>query len=560
MVSPQISPFLHDKYQAERDKRLNRNQDGLEQFVSFDKEPKLDSDPWIDHETVAANQPLAEGSEVKLLIVGGGHSGLLTAVRVIEEGFDSKDVVIVDKAGGFGGTWYWNRYLGVGCDIESYCYMPLLEEIGYVPKHKYAYGTEIREHAARIAKKWNIQAQFGTTVAGMSWDETTRRWVVSILRNHKDGRTTRLQVKAQFVMLSFGIFPIPRWDYELTGGTQEQPDMSKLKDKVVGIVGTGATAAERRSNFNANLCFEGAEIDLVNDGWTRSTSFFGLLGSASKTITQDNFEEHRQEMLKLDLEIGEKGRAYIANEVHDPVTATKLLLWYYGWCKRPTFYDDYLSVFNWNNVTLVDLDGKGLEKCTPFGPVANGAPYNLDVLVFATGFFTGVSGAPGAYWPFSIIGRYGKSLETKFRSKEFAILHGIMISEFPNLFVISPRGSPGTANLTLTFDVAAKHIAYILRTAFGKVENSNKLVVEPSKAAEEGWGGEVARRAGWYSLAGLCTPGYMTGHDDAMKKITPDEARSQARAAPFGGGVNGYQRILDNYHQSGGLPGIVVST
>lgn len=505
--------------------------------------------------------------------------------------------------------------------------MPLLEETGYVPKHRYAYGTEIREHVERIAKKWNIQAQFGHKITGMRWGEPTRQWEVSMLQNHKKGRTTEIRVKAQFVMPSFGIFPIPqipklagfnemrrnvkilhstRWDYELTGGTQAQPDMSKLKDKVVGIVGTGATAvqivpqlaksakhlyvfqrtpsfvgyreqsevteedwkktaykkgwqAERMINFDAVLCREGTEIDLVNDGWTRSTSFFALQGSASKIVTHENLEEYRQEMVKLDLEIGEKSRAYIASQVHDPITASKLQPWYYGWCKRPTFHDEYLSTFNRDNVTLVDLDGKGLEKCTPFGPVVNGTPYDLDVLVFATGFFTGLSSAPGAYWPFPIIGRDGKSLETKFRTKEFATLHGIMTGEFPNLFVISPRGGAVSTNFTSVFDIAAKHIAYILRTAFDKIDDPNKIVVEPTKEAEEGWGDEVAKRAGRFSLAGLCTPGYMTGYED-VTKTTPDEARFKARGAPFGGGFNGYRRVLEEYQQSGGLPGIVVSS
>ncbi len=93
----------------------------------------------------------------KFLILGAGFGGLLCAVHLIQQGVaTAEEIRLLDAAGGFGGTWYWNRYPGLHCDVESYTYMPLLEETGYVPKSKYASGVELREHAERIAEKWGL--------------------------------------------------------------------------------------------------------------------------------------------------------------------------------------------------------------------------------------------------------------------------------------------------------------------------------------------------------------------------------------------------------------------
>ena len=127
-----------DKYATEREKRLRSDQTA--QYVDF-REPMLasmDKDLHVDYDQLAAKGfPLKDGNDVKVLIAGGGMLGILTAYHlVMQAGIDSRDVVIVDKAGGFGGTWYWNRYPGISCDIEGYCYVPLLEETNYIPKHR----------------------------------------------------------------------------------------------------------------------------------------------------------------------------------------------------------------------------------------------------------------------------------------------------------------------------------------------------------------------------------------------------------------------------------------
>lgn len=129
---------LFQKYAEERDKRLRP--DKLAQYIDF-RDPSLlsmDADLYVDYDALAAkDRPLKDNSDIKVLIVGGGMFGVTTAYRLVTEaGINSNDIVIVDKAGGFGGTWYWNRYPGVACDIESYCYVPLLEETGYMPTRR----------------------------------------------------------------------------------------------------------------------------------------------------------------------------------------------------------------------------------------------------------------------------------------------------------------------------------------------------------------------------------------------------------------------------------------
>ena len=149
---------VQQKYVEERAKRLRA--DGTSQFVRLSHSAHfkhLQEDPWADHTALNAQPPaIVDNDDVRFLILGAGFGGLLFAVRLIQAGFSASDIRFVDDAGGFGGTWYWNRYPGLMCDIESYIYMPLLEETGYMPTSKYAHGSELREHAERIASMWNL--------------------------------------------------------------------------------------------------------------------------------------------------------------------------------------------------------------------------------------------------------------------------------------------------------------------------------------------------------------------------------------------------------------------
>ncbi|KXJ85578.1 hypothetical protein Micbo1qcDRAFT_99176, partial [Microdochium bolleyi] len=441
-----MSAELAEKYAQERLKRLRP--DAAEQYTDV-RAPDvhdLAADPWVDYETLAArSQPLTDGSSTKFLIVGGGHSGLLYAARLVEAGFSPADVVIVDTAGGFGGTWYWNRYPGLMCDVEGYCYLPMLEETGYTPKHKYSYGAEIRGQSERIAAKYGLKGMFCTKVDSQVWREDKGKWQVKMTQSlgHVRG-PTKLTVDVQFLILTGGVLSVPkvprapgfaefrakhdifhtaRWNYALTGGSQEVPDMEKLRDKRVAIIGTGATAVQaiphlakwakhlyvvqrtpsycgprgqkettpqdwaevvasgkgwqqrRFDNLNSHLSADPEPVDLVDDGWSQNQGRAGLIGGAGWAVTPETIPQHVQKLLELDTPHAEKLRARVEETVKDPAVAQKLKAWYPGWCKRPTFNDDYLETFNRDNVTLVDTDGKGIRGYTERGIVVAGGEH-----------------------------------------------------------------------------------------------------------------------------------------------------------------------------------------
>lgn len=397
----------------------------------------------------AKGTPLKDGDRIKFLITGASHNGLLFARRLIEAGFSTKDMVLLDTAGGFGGTWYWNRYPGLMCDIESYIYLPLLEETGYVPKHKYSYGEEIRTHSERIASKWNIQGTFCTKVAHQEWDDQRGRWTVKLMRQLGPENTPEhMTVHARFVFTASGFFSIPkvpkapgflqlrdrhhvfhtsRWDYTYKGGSQENPSLSNLRDKRVAILGTGATAIQvvpalakwakhvyviqrtpsycgernqrptdaqdwvavashkgwqedRRINFDHFTTNDPVAVDLVDDDFTDFPGGAGLVGSPT-IITPEKVDENRTKLFQVDVKRCEKVRARIHQEIKGPSTADKLTPWYPGWCKRPTYHDEYLTSFNRPNVTLIDTDGKGIEEFTDHTIIAGGEEIEVELLV-----------------------------------------------------------------------------------------------------------------------------------------------------------------------------------
>lgn len=259
------------KYTEEAQKRVELRQGTTIysdlQTSKSERFQSLAGDPWADHEALNAREPaLRGGDKQKVIILGAGFGALLAAVRLIQQGFDADDIRFVDSAGGFGGTWYWNRYPGLHCDVESYVYLPFLEETGYVPKKKYSPGHEILEHCNRVAAHWNLQdkALFRTRVASLAWDENNKDWTVSLSEDRGPGNDTRaITVKAQYFIISAGVLSRPqapniqglesfsgamfhtsRWDWTVTGGTPTDPTMTGLEGKRVGVIGTGATAVQ----------------------------------------------------------------------------------------------------------------------------------------------------------------------------------------------------------------------------------------------------------------------------------------------------------------------------
>ena len=552
----QPRPHLEDleairhRYAAERDKRIR--EDGNDQYLEIAGDlAHFVDDPYV--ELGFQREPIDK--PVDALIIGGGFGGLLAGARLRQAGV--KDICIVEKGGDFGGTWYWNRYPGAQCDVESYIYLPLLEELGYMPKEKYSHAPEILEHSRAIGRHFDLYdgALFQTGVRELRWDDDERRWLVSTDRGDV--------IRARFVSLASGplnrpklpgipgirefkghTFHTSRWDYDYTGGTAEG-GLDKLADKRIAVIGTGATAVqcvphlaagaehlyvcqrtpssidvrdnrptdpewaaelkpgwqrERMDNFNALVSGQPQQVDLVDDGWT------SLIGKMLRLY----LESQEGEALSLpdimdlaNLEKMNELRARIEALVEDPDTSEALKPWYRMFCKRPCFHDQYLQTFNRDNVTLVDTEGQGVERITESGVVVAGVEYPVDCIVYATGFEVGtgfqrVSG-------FEIYGRDGLSLSDKW-ADGIRTLHGMHIHGFPNCFLMSTIQGGFTVNYPHMLDEVATHVAHIVGHALA----IEKEVVETSAEAEASWVQTIRNKGVRGGIIGdeTCTPGY----------------------------------------------------
>jgi cation diffusion facilitator CzcD-associated flavoprotein CzcO len=266
----------------------------------------------------------------------------------------------------------------------------------------------------------------------------------------------------------------------------------------------------------------------------------------------------------MDVPLAEQARAHVRNSVvKDQATAERLQPWYPMWCKRPTFQDGYFSAFNQPNVTLVDTDGKGVERCTPRGLVANGVEYELDVLILATGFLlaTGENVAPAELFGIPVVGRNGRRLKDKYGAADYATMHGIATNGFPNLLYPGLGGGPGSPNLTAVFDLEATHLANVLKEAARRVTDPTQLVIQPTKQAEDAWTDDVEKRALWYSAVLACTPGYFN-HEGATMRLAnsdPEQRRLAMRRVLHGGGMAMYERMVREYDAKGDIEGFEVS-
>ncbi|MGY4280326.1 flavin-containing monooxygenase [Streptomyces sp. M18.1] len=553
-TSPEAPAELRRRYRVERERRVRP--DGTRQYLAADAEFGYYAD---DPYAVAsgAREPLRD--DVDVAVVGGGFGGILAGARLRQQGV--RRVRIVEKGGDFGGTWYWNRYPGIHCDIESHVYLPMLDETGYVPEWKYAPGEEIRRHAVRIAEKFDLGADalFSTSVTSLTWDDNARNWLVTTDRGDEFRATYVITATGTLTELKLpgipGIenfqghtFHTSRWDYGYTGGT---PDggLTGLADKRVGVVGTGATgvqvipklaedaghvyvfqrtpstvdvranrrttardvgadhdgwARERRDNFLRIVSGETVEHDLVADRWTETAGLLEkLLPSFRRPADRQAYEAAYE---VADARKMNEVRARVERIVADADTAEKLKPWYRYACKRPTFSDTYLQAFNRDNVTLVDTaDTHGIERMTEHGVVVGDTEYALDCLVFATGFSVGVSGVHSGKLP--VRGRDGVHLLDALKRRGPRSLHGLTSNGFPNLIQLGATQSASSVNFTHVLDEHAVHAAALVAAA-----EARGAVIEPSREAEDAWLAVLAEGAPdheWFHAE--CTPGYYNG-------------------------------------------------
>ncbi len=582
---------LRAKYQAERDRRLRT--DGNEQYVEIaGKFAHYLEDPYVEPGFTRA--PLTD--EVEVVVIGGGFGGQLAAARLKEAGI--KDVRIIEKGGDFGGTWYWNRYPGAACDIESYIYLPLLEEVGYIPVEKYSRAPEILRHSRAIGEKFGLYDNvcFQTEVTELRWDEDARRWIVKTNRDDA--------MKARFVVMANGplhrpklpgipgvdsfkghSFHTSRWDYGYTGGNSNG-GLVGLKDKRVGIIGTGATAVQcvphlgewakelyvfqrtpssidvrnnrptdpdwakrlepgwqqrRMDNFNILVSGGFADEDLVNDGWTDIIGNILLL-ARRKAEAGEQVEDPAALMQLADFKKMEQVRARVDQVVRDSSTAEALKPWYNQFCKRPCFHDEYLATFNRPNVTLVDTKGRGVERITETAIVANGKAYEVDCLIYATGFEVGTDYTRRS--GYELHGRGGLTLTQKWKNGA-ETLHGLLSRGFPNCFIISNVQSGFSANFPHMINEQSRHVAYVIKNA---VERQARTV-EPSQEAEDAWVDTIVKLSVMREqFLAECTPGYYNneGKVELMNK----------KNSSYGAGPVAFTKVLEDWRVEGSLKGL----
>jgi cation diffusion facilitator CzcD-associated flavoprotein CzcO len=578
---------LRAKYRAERDKRLRG--DGNSQFVApagdfghYADDPHADPDFTRD--------PLAD--EVHVAIIGGGFAGLAAGAALRKRGITG--IRFIEKGGDFGGTWYWNRYPGVQCDVESYIYLPLLEETGYMPSERYAHGPEIFEHARRIGRHFGLyqDALFQTAVTGLDWLEDERKWLVRTDRG--DAFKARHVIRTNGILdrpklpgipgidrFQGHIFHTSRWDYAYTGG-DPAGGLTGLADKRVALIGTGATGIQvvpyiarhakhlyviqrtpsgvaerrngptdadwwstlesgwqrrRRDNFVALTTGVPQDEDLVADGWTdaiRNLNRISVPPDASPAEIAA-----AKELADFVTMNGIRGR--IEDLVTDPATAEALKPWYRQFCKRPCFNDGYLQAFNQPNVDLIDTDGQGLEHFTETGFVFEGREYPVDCVIFATGFdFGNAYGARAQQKGHPIHGRGGVSLAEEW-GKGMRTLHGFYSAGFPNLFHMGGSQNGLAFNLTYCLDEQAEHIADVL----GHADARGATLVEPTAEAERDWVAVIrAKDKSFHDFQRECTPGNF--NDEG--KIGEGISRSDEY---YGGGPIAFYALIREWRAEG---------
>lgn len=573
---------LRARYARERERRVRP--DGASQYRSAAGDfGYYAKDPYTARTERA---PLTDAVEV--LVIGGGFGGLVTGARLRQAGFES--IRMMDEAGDFGGTWYWNRYPGIHCDIESYSYMPLLEEVGHVPRWRYAPGEEIRRHAVAVAETFDLyrDAVFQTRATALTWDDRAEEWVVETDRGDR--------MRARFVITSSGTLTQPklpgipgvesfrghtfhtsRWDYDYTGGDQDG-GLTGLSDKRVAVVGTGATGVqviphlgrdaqhlyvfqrtpssvdvrdnrptdpewaaslepgwqrERMENFLALVSGEPVETDLTRDGWTSTARLQRKLTTGALDTSVSPEERERVEEL-ADAHKMNQIRARVDRVVDDPATAELLKPWYRYMCKRPCFSDHYLQTFNRSNVTLVDTaDHGGITRMTEDAVVVGDVEYPVDCVVFATGFDVGVSGVVSGTLP--VRGRGGRALLDSW-GRGPRTLHGFYSDGFPNLFHLGPLQNATSVNFAHILLEQAGHIASVI--AEGR--RAGARVVEPRPDAVDDWGRVIRENVlDNVDFQRECTPGYYNR-----------EGAGHSGGQSYGPGPVAFHRLLQDWRRS----------
>jgi cyclohexanone monooxygenase len=588
-------PALREKYRQERDKRIRK--EGNEQYIESRGEfaTAYEVDPYTP---VSPRAPIT--GETDVVILGAGYCGMMVATQLKEAGLSN--FYNVDHGGDFGGTWYWNRYPGIQCDNDAYCYMPLLEETNYMPSKKFADGYEIQRHCQIIAKHYGLykNALFHTLIKTLRWDEKIKRWRVGTNRGD--------DIKAHFVVLAMGplnkpklpgirgihdfkgkMFHTARWDYGYTGGTWQKPVLDKLADKKVAIIGTGATAIqvvpylgkyakqlfviqrtpssvdfrnnkptdpewvktlrpgwqqERIKNFHhaAMESLAPGEPDLICDIWTEiSRNLSDEFDREGWPKTPEEFAARREVM---DYRVMERLRHRVEEIVKDKKTAEALKPYYRFLCKRPCSNDDYYPTFNRSNVELVDVSGtQGVQRMTEKGFIANDVEYDIDCMIFASGYE--VTSELHRRWGIDTIEGRNRLSIYDYWADSFKTLHGMTANGFPNMFFTGFTQAGVNATNSATFIAQGRHIGYIASEALKR----GAVTVEPGLAAQNAWIDHIREVAVDNSqFVRECTPSYFNNEGEEKLRWIFGE--------PYGPGFYAFEELLQKWRDKGDLAGL----
>ena len=575
---------LREKYRAERDKRLRP--DGNDQYVEV-----TGSSPTTSRTPTSSRSSATRSfDEVDVVVIGGGFGGLLAGARLKEAGIT--DVRIIEKGGDFGGTWYWNRYPGAQCDIESYIYLPLLEEIGYIPKEKYTRAPEILEHSrsiGRALRPLRRRAVPDRGHDGMTWDDDPRplargdeprRRAAGPLRVHGERAAAPPEAarRSRASSPSAGTRSTPAGGTTTTRAatprgasrgspasgsgssaparrpcsacpTSAPPPSSSTCSSARRRRSTSATTGRpirsgrpslepgwqqrRMENFNNLVSGISEPEDLVNDGWT---DIIGkLLVQMRKADATDMSPGGLAKTVELaDFEKMESIRARVDTIVNDPATAEALKPYYRQFCKRPCFHDEYLDTYNRPNVTLVDTDGRGVDRITERGVVVGETEYELDCLIYATGFEVGTDYTRRA--GYEVVGRDGLTLTEKWKDGA-STLHGMHTRGFPNLLIFSLQQSGFTVELP-----ARPRRAEPPRRVHPapRPRPRRRARSRCRQEAEDAWVATILELA-QFNLDFLesCTPGYYNNEGKPSERGRPQRLLRRR----FGGLLQGHRRL-----------------
>jgi cation diffusion facilitator CzcD-associated flavoprotein CzcO len=522
----------------------------------------------------AAPEP---ASDLEAVIVGAGFAGLYMLHRLRGLGISAR---VYEAGAGIGGTWYWNRYPGARCDVESMDYSysfsdELQQEWQWT--ERYASQPEILRYINHVADRFDLRrdVRLSTRVTAAVFDEATHRWAVSTERGEC--------VSAQFCIMATGCLSAAQvpdfkgletfegpW-YHTGNWPHEGVDFTGQR---VGVIGTGSSAIQsipliarqaahlfvfqRTPNFsvparNAPLDPEYERRWKANYAEHRRQARESRVGfvverndrSALEVSAEERLREYESRWSRGGLGFNatfadlltskaandtaaEFFRAKIRAAVRDPAVAETLSPRHYPvGTKRLCVDTDYYDTFNRDNVTLIDLRTAPIEAITPTGLRTREETYALGSLVFATGF----DAMTGALLSIDVRGRAGQPLRQKWADGPRTYL-GVAVAGFPNLFAITGPGSPSVlSNMIVSIE---QHVDWIA-DCLAYLREHDRTAIEATVAAEDTWVAHV-NEVGHATLYPLANSWYMGANIPGKPRIF----------MPYIGGVGTYRQMCDD--------------